>query len=255
MRNRIFWILKAFYRASSYSFFKRIKLILSVKMSFFLPIETREGMQLRNKQEVPPYVDNFLYSDIIEPIYLANLKRQHNPIIIDLGCNTGVLAEYFFKLAPNSQYYMFDMMKECIEAARDRLSGYGNSVRSFNLALGDENKDIDIAFDNPMNSGNTLLHDGKSSNKRIVPMRRLDEVAEIKNLSKIDLMKIDVEGYELQVLRGALETIKKCEFSIIELHLQKDLDDYSEFVNIYASCGLHVYKIIRRNLFFKKSLS
>jgi hypothetical protein len=75
MRNKIYWILKAFYRASSYSFSKRIKLILSVTTSIFLPIETREGMQLRNKQEVPPYIDNFLNSDIIEPIYLANLKK------------------------------------------------------------------------------------------------------------------------------------------------------------------------------------
>jgi methylase of polypeptide subunit release factors len=54
-------------------------------------------MQLKNKLEVPPYIDNFLHSDIIEPIYLAKLKQQSNPVIIDLGCNTGVLAEYFFK--------------------------------------------------------------------------------------------------------------------------------------------------------------
>jgi hypothetical protein len=86
-------------------------------------------------------------------------------------------------------------------------------------------------------------------------MRRLDDVVEIKTLSEIDLIKIDVEGYELQVLTGALDTIKKCKFSIIELHLKKDLDDYSEIINIYSSCGLHLYKVIRRNLFFKKSLS
>jgi FkbM family methyltransferase len=212
-------------------------------------------MQIKNKLEVPPYIDNFLHSDIIEPIYLAKLKQQSNPVIIDLGCNTGVLAEYFFKIVSNPQYYMFDMMKECIEASRDRLSSYGNSVKLFNLALGNENKDIIIAFDNPTNSANTLLNDDSASNKRNVTMRRLDDVVEIKTLSEIDLIKIDVEGYELQVLTGALDTIKKCKFSIIELHLKKDLDDYSEIINIYSSCGLHLYKVIRRNLFFKKSLS
>jgi FkbM family methyltransferase len=150
---------------------------------------------------------------------------------------------------------MFDMMKECIEAANDRLSSYSNSVKLFNLALGSENKDIIVTFDEPTNSANTLLNDGNASNKRVVAMRRLDDVIEIKILSEIDLIKIDVEGYELPVLKGALETIKKCEFSIIELHLQKDLDDYSEIVNLYSSCGLHLYRVVRRNLFFKKSLS
>lgn len=252
MCNKIWWILKAFYRASSYSFYKRIKLILSVKTSIFLPIETLEGMQLINRQEVPPYIDNFLYGEIIEPIYLNNLKQKSSPIIIDIGCNTGVLAEYFFRLVSNPQYYMFDMMEECIKDASSRLSSKSHSVYLFNFALGDENKDINISFDNPTNSGNTLLNDGNGSNKRIIKMRRLDDVNEIKYLSKIDLIKIDVEGYELPVLTGALKTIKKCEFSIIELHLQNHLDDYSEIVNIYSSCGLSLYKVKSRNLFFKK---
>jgi FkbM family methyltransferase len=257
MINRIYYILKAIYKSSNFAFSRRIKLILSTifETSFFLPLLTAEEIQIEKYEEVLPYIDNFLFGEILEPVYLSYLKAQNNPVIVDLGCNTGVLAEYYLKSITNVTYYMFDMMKECIENCRQRLLHYSNSVKIqyFNLALGNENKNIEISFDNPINSSNTILSHS-SSNKRFVEMRRLDDIKEIKYLKKIDLLKIDVEGYELPVLNGSLETIKKSEFSIVELHLQKHIDDYSEIINIFSTCGLHLYKVKSRNLFFKKSI-
>ena len=252
--NKIYYILKVIYKSSNFALSRRIKLILSTifETSFFLPFLTIEGIQIEKYKEVLPYIDNFLFGEILEPVHLSYLKSQNNPVIVDLGCNTGVLAEYYLKSITNVTYYMFDMMEECIKNCRQRLLNYSNSVHYFNLALGDENKNIVISFDNPINSANTILSHS-SSNRRLVEMKRLDDIQEIAILKKIDLLKIDIEGYELPVLNGSLETIKKSEFSIIELHLQKHIDDYSEVVNIFANCGLHLYKVKSRNLFFKKS--
>jgi FkbM family methyltransferase len=72
--------------------------------------------------------------------------------------------------------------------------------------------------------------DGGRISETIVPMRRLDDYG----LEAVGFMKIDVEGHELSVLRGGIETIRRCSpmmlIEIEERHKRNAIRDIQEFL-------------------------
>ena len=69
-------------------------------------------------------------------------------------------------------------------------------------------------------------------NIKIMP---LDLVMKENNIDGIDLLLIDVQGYENEVLLGAKETLKSCKVIISELSLQALYRDSSTFDSVYQS--------------------
>ena len=68
----------------------------------------------------------------------------------------------------------------------------------------------------------------------------MDNFTKKKNLNKIDLLKIDTEGYELQAVKSGLKTLKKTKYLLIEFR-QNNL-----YLN-YSASDLH--NIIKKNNF------
>lgn len=58
-------------------------------------------------------------------------------------------------------------------------------------------------------------------------MKKLDDMNKLKKI-KFDLMKIDVEGFELNVLKGSIRTLRNIDCVIIEFH---NNDMYLEYNN------------------------
>lgn len=254
LKNKIRDISKVAVHSHAFDFPNRVKLLLNLlfprQIKIFLSFSAPEGIRVKNKSEISVYVDDFLYGDILEHAYISRLRSKNCPVVVDLGCNTGLVAEHWMRLNPTTRYYAFDMMKECIVATQDRLSKY-KTISYFECALGDKNKSTDLSFNSTTDSANSLTKtSGKM--KRTVPMRRLDDIREIADLKEIDFLKIDVEGFEEPVLVGASETLAKSEFIVIELHLAKHCEDYSEIVGTLLRSGHILYQVKSRNLFFKK---
>jgi FkbM family methyltransferase len=76
------------------------------------------------------------------------------------------------------------------------------NVRLHRVALGEANKTIALEVD-PANTGATHVRPQAVGD---LPMRRLDDF----HLEEVDLIKVDVEGYERLVLEGARETLLRC---------------------------------------------
>jgi methyltransferase, FkbM family len=107
----------------------------------------------------------------------------------------------------------FEPLSESFEIMRANiyLNGLNGLITPYNLALGDG---TDISF----NMGGYMINYSKDSSKKI-KTERLDNF----NFNNISLIKIDVEGFELYVLRGAIETIKKNKPRIIIETQSKEL--------------------------------
>lgn len=255
LKNKVFNTSRIATESYSLDFSNRMKLLFNCffpRQFKFLPFSTPEGIRVKSRSELSVYVDDFIYKHVFEPAYIGRLKSKNNPTIVDLGCNTGLVAEYWMHLNPNTHYYSFDMMKECIVATQDRLSKY-KTISYFECALGDENKSININYNTAVDSANSLTKTSGNM-KRVVQMRRLDDVREIADLKEIDLLKIDVEGFEEPVLSGASETLTKSQYVVIEIHLAKHCEDYSGIVRTLLKSGHTLYQVKSRNLYFKKHM-
>lgn len=141
---------------------------------------------------------------------LCNPKK----VSVDIGANEGLYAMYLCRFS--SQLHCFEPLPWLAEQLQKKFSGVRN-VHIENCALGsrDETANIRIPttktmqydtrsslvsrFDEQWIEGNSVL----SVKELPVTVKRLDDF----NLGDVGFMKIDVEGFELEVLKGGVQTI------------------------------------------------
>ena len=133
----------------------------------------------------------FIYDGIF---FVGNNKR----ICIDIGANVGLwscdLVEKFEKVIA------FEPVKDFIECYRKNVKKDNFFV--YECALGKEESYIKMNIVEG-NTGHTHI-DKNSIGKGNIPLKTLDSF----NFTNVDLIKIDVEGYENDILQGALHTIQ-----------------------------------------------
>jgi FkbM family methyltransferase len=110
------------------------------------------------------------------------------------------------------------------------LLGKLKNVKAFKLALSD-NDGFEFLYLSENPSMHSLVL--RRSDKRItVPSMRLDTIAKLIKIPKLDLIKIDVEGAELKVLKGCKRVINEFQpiFSIDVNHYDGEFEEISSFM-------------------------
>ncbi len=137
---------------------------------------------------------------------------------IDVGANAGYLTAVMAQcVGPAGRVFAFEPVPETFELLTlcRSLNGYAN-VEPFAVALGAVDGSADITFDKAHSGLATMHADNVSGETRRVRMRSLDAmVAAGEVASDPDLIKVDVEGHELDALRGARETIAAASPAIV----------------------------------------
>jgi len=99
-----------------------------------------------------------------------------------------------------------------------RLNNLEEAVTTLNYALGNEQGSILIQMetDNQASTGNAALvvdgasdRDAQTNGVSRVPLMRLDDIAGAQNIHRLDLIKVDIEGAELQFLHGSEKMIQQ----------------------------------------------
>jgi len=165
-------------------------------------------------------------------------------IFIDVGANIGHLTLTGAKKVGNSGQVIsiephprtFKFLNKNID-----LNGFKN-VKTYNLAIGDKNGELcfsDIRSDDQ----NFITEDGTVK----VDIKRLDDLFFGK---KIDLLKIDTEGYELFVLKGAANILSKTELVHLEIY-QTNFERYGyyikDIVDLLFKNNFKVFRFLSEN--------
>jgi len=139
------------------------------------------------------------------------IEKEKN--FIDIGANIGAWSWLIADKANHT--YSFECNKDIYNCmcANICLKNLSNKITTFNFGLSSEEKEekFYVRKGETEGGGNGFTYLGdkdKESEKMILPLKTLDSL----NLNNIGFLKIDVEGHELEVLKGAVETLKRNNF-------------------------------------------
>jgi len=135
--------------------------------------------------------------------YLAlDLKRAGiNPdTILDVGANVGQTANYFIKHFPDALIYSFEPVADTYKQLLSNLKS--KRVTAINQGLGERIEQLDIHKNNASGSSSLQGNDGRFLSTETVSINTGAAFCQERNIKTIDLLKMDVEGHEIAVLKG-----------------------------------------------------
>lgn len=153
---------------------------------------------------------NHLFDD------LKLLIRNDSPICIDVGANVGQTIDSLLKIFTNPTIHAFEPSTKTFKTLLSKA--FGDQVFLYNMALGKEIQKREFINYNESVLSSFLPLDSDEENrfrltgidrKEIVEIDTLDRFYQRSNLNEIDLLKIDTQGFDLEVLLGAKEALHK----------------------------------------------
>ncbi|HYF10458.1 MAG TPA: FkbM family methyltransferase [Candidatus Paceibacterota bacterium] len=167
-------------------------------------------------------------------------------VVVDVGANIGIHAVYLSRLATKVHAFepvgsTFSYLLETVA-----LNGAQEKIETHRLGLGESAGELEMQIFSLEHSSWNSAYVPK--NQQIspvgverVPVTTLDDFAEDKQLQKIDFVKIDVEGHELQVLRGAKKLLGEKRISTLSFEVtQMHAHDPQEIFHLLRDCGYEV---------------
>lgn len=157
--------------------------------------------------------------------------------VYDIGANKGEWSKEWKNKLPEANFYMFE--------ANPSIKLRGNF---FNCALSDEDgKDVKFYLPNISNSyptGASYYKEASvyySQDKHInVKTKKLDTLINDNSLPSPDFMKLDTQGSEPDILKGATEALKKCKVITCEMPIMpynENAPEFSEYIKILKDNG------------------
>lgn len=192
-----------------------------------------------------------------EMVWLKNYLKKDD-VFIDIGANVGAYIfitndvlkpENIFGFEPNSQLH-------------NRLRRIFPKNNFSKTALSDENTEAEFKI--PIVGGKQIASRGtlqkkfkeKNEEKSVihkVMVLKFDDWAEKQGFSKIDFIKIDVEGNEMQTLRGAKRSLKKFRPTLmVEMEQRHHPEPLKNLISEIESWNYEAYVLNRENFNLEK---
>jgi FkbM family methyltransferase len=140
--------------------------------------------------------------------------------VIDVGAYHGEWTQMFISIFPNSKVLMIEGQNDKSPILQEVCSSFNGDV-VFEIALLGAKDGEKVSFVE-METGSSVFEESSSYNRKYVEkeMITLDSILKrYPEFRKLDFLKLDVQGYELNVLQGASELLELTECVLMETSL------------------------------------
>lgn len=164
-----------------------------------------------DRRGVPYDILNFDYYEQEDEDVLFNLLED-DAVILDVGANIGWYSLLFSKRLPRSKIYSFEPIHDTYKYLITNLTlNHASNVFPFNIGLSEKEGSLTYFYfpgGSVLASEKNLIQCQKAQ-ETVCKVDFLDKFISTQKIDRLDLIKCDVEGAELSVIKGGINSIKK----------------------------------------------
>lgn len=175
------------------------------------------------------------YQEIfLEQAYEKYKRMKEGDVILDIGANIGVFSIKAAKAVGKSgRVIAIEPEPKNVKIFNENLKNFKNII-IIPKAVGNSSGKVNFLIGIHSGSHKINSHLRKKSTEKIitVPIEKIDNLVRELNLEKVNFLKIDVEGWELEVLKGAEYSLEMIEFmAIASYHTEDERKLITEFLD------------------------
>ena len=163
------------------------------------------------------------------------------PFILDIGANIGDSVLYFKWLYPNATIHAFEPHKSAYLLLQKNVNDNKfKNVSLYNFGIGKDKKETVLysSNDNTFYASSvfkSVINKKEKISKNYIDIKNISTMDIFKNVRSIDLIKMDIEGGEMNALQGIKSLFKKTKCIILEYHIldKLNLNSFDEIVSLF----------------------
>jgi len=240
-----------------------LKLYLALNYPSFYKPKFREGERLKYKGfefTVPKFINfslemGYIFGLLDGQYSIPECHVKAGDVVFDVGAHFGFFSYYAVQRGAKKVYafepnpYVFEILKKNAEM-------WSEKIKPYQLALSSKNGEVELFIpDDELSGVSTILQNRQNKYKKSVKVKTttIDEFVRNNGIERVDFIKIDAEGAEREIIKGAKETIKKFKprMAIAAYHLPDDKKVIPEL--ILSIRDDYKYKLVNKgeeDLFF-----
>lgn len=191
---------------------------------------------LKFYQNVENSISYFLSNNCDEKKFLKEKFKRKKIIFLDLGCNLGTFTDFINKNLKIKKIYIFEPSKTCFKLLHNKYRS--EEIKIFNIAVSNIKKNTkfyekEIVSQSTLNNKkNKVFKNLKNKSTYYIDCISLDEFYKKNKFKEIyDLVKIDCEGEDYNILKGAKKLLKKNIIKLIKIEIEFENNNLYEIIN------------------------
>jgi autotransporter strand-loop-strand O-heptosyltransferase len=185
------------------------------------------------------YAETFILKD-----YCRKFDIQEDDIVVDIGANIGIFSR-FALLNGAKVVHSIEPCKKYHGALDVNLNKYNKNSKIYKIAISNINKKIEIKESKHFGGDSFFIDSKNVDNNYNVNCLSLDSFIERNKINKIDFLKVDAEGSEIDIFNGIsdnnLNKIKKIAIEYHHALFDYDIDTREGLVDKFRKLGFNLY--------------